>query len=70
MLFGLIKDALKIRPDLRLIVTSATLDSEKFSSYFHDCPTFRIPGRMYPVEVLFANQSEEDYLSASLLTVQ
>ena len=55
MLFGLIKDALKIRPDLWLIVTSATLDSEKFSNYFYNCPTFRITGMMYPVEVLFAN---------------
>jgi len=51
-------------------VTSATLDAEKFSQYFEDCPIFRIPGRMFPVEVLFANEQEEDYLSASLLTVQ
>jgi ATP-dependent RNA helicase DHX8/PRP22 len=55
VLFGLIKDALKLRNDLKLIVTSATLDSDKFSTYFYNCPTFRIPGRMYPVEVLFAN---------------
>lgn len=70
VLFGLIKDALKKRKDLKLIVTSATLDAEKFSSYFYDCPIFRIPGRSYPVEIFYANEPEEDYLSASLLTVQ
>ena len=69
VLFGLIKDTLRQRRDLKLIVTSATLDAEKFSQYFNDCPIFRIPGRMFPVEVLFSNEQEEDYLSASLLTV-
>lgn len=70
VLFGLIKETLKLRPDLKLIVTSATLDAEKFSQYFYDCPIFRIPGRIFPVEVLFSNEPEEDYMSASLLTVQ
>lgn len=32
-------------------MTSATLDAEKFSSYFFDCPIFTIPGRTFPVEV-------------------
>jgi ATP-dependent RNA helicase DHX8/PRP22 len=70
VLFGLIKETLKLRPDLKLVVTSATLDAEKFSQYFYDCPIFRIPGRMFPVEILFSNEPEEDYMSASLLTVQ
>lgn len=33
------------------MVTSATLDAEKFSTYFYDCPIFTIPGRTFPVEV-------------------
>jgi ATP-dependent RNA helicase DHX8/PRP22 len=70
VLFGLIKDTLHHRRDLKLIVTSATLEAEKFSQYFSDCPIFRIPGRMFPVEVMYANEQDEDYLSASLLTVQ
>jgi ATP-dependent RNA helicase DHX8/PRP22 len=41
----------KRRPDLKLIVTSATLDADKFSAYFFGCPIFTIPGRTYPVEV-------------------
>jgi ATP-dependent RNA helicase DHX8/PRP22 len=41
------------RKNFKLIVTSATLDAEKFSGYFFDCPIFTIPGRTYPVEVLY-----------------
>lgn len=58
------------RSDLRLIVTSATLDAEKFSAYFGDCPIFRIPGRIYPVEIMFSKDPESDYLEAALITVQ
>lgn len=38
---------------MKLIVTSATLDAEKFSAYFFSCPIFTIPGRTFPVEVLY-----------------
>ncbi|KAF7792541.1 hypothetical protein EIP86_003582 [Pleurotus ostreatoroseus] len=69
VLFGLLKKAIKRRPDLKLIVTSATLDAEKFSKYFYGCPIFTIPGRTYPVEVLYTKEPETDYLDASLITV-
>lgn len=69
VLFGLLKKSLKRRPDLKLIVTSATLDSEKFSKYFFDCPIFTIPGRTYPVEVLHTKEPESDYLEAALMAV-
>lgn len=69
VLFGLLKKTLKRRPDLKLIVTSATLDAEKFSSYFFNCPIFTIPGRTYPVEILYTKEPEPDYLDASLITV-
>jgi len=59
-------EAIKRRPDLKLIVTSATLDAEKFSKYFFDCPVFTIPSRTYPVEVLYTEEPETDYLDASL----
>ena len=62
VLFGLLKKALQRRPDLKLIVTSATLDAEKFSSYFFGCPIFTIPGRTYPVEILYTKEPEPDYL--------
>ncbi|KAK4055451.1 DEAH-box ATP-dependent RNA helicase prp22 [Microbotryomycetes sp. JL221] len=69
VLFGLLKKALKRRPDLKLIVTSATLDAEKFSEYFFGCPIFTIPGRTFPVEILYTKEPESDYLDASLITV-
>ena len=62
-------EAVKRRPDLKLIVTSATLDAEKFSKYFYGCPIFSIPGRTYPVEYLYTKEPETDYLDASLITV-
>lgn len=45
VLFGLLKDLCRRRPDMKLIVTSATLDAEKFSGYFFNSPIFTIPGR-------------------------
>ncbi|KAF5352727.1 hypothetical protein D9756_005877 [Leucocoprinus leucothites] len=69
VLFGLLKKAVKRRSDLKLIVTSATLDAEKFSKYFYGCPIFTIPGRTYPVEILYTKDPETDYLDASLITV-
>lgn len=69
VLFGLLKKAIKKRPDLKLIVTSATLDAVKFSTYFFEAPIFTIPGRTFPVEVLYTKEPETDYLDASLITV-
>lgn len=51
VLFGLLKQAVGRRPDLKLIVTSATLDAVKFSQYFFEAPIFTIPGRTFEVEV-------------------
>lgn len=69
VLFGLLKEAVKKRTGMKLIVTSATLDAVKFSSYFFEAPIFTIPGRTYPVEVLYTKEAETDYLDASLITV-
>jgi len=69
VLFGLLKGILKGRPDLKLIVTSATLNAEKYSEYFFSCPIFTIPGRTYPVEVLHTKEAESDYLDAALICV-
>ena len=69
VLFGLLKDVVRVRTDMKLIVTSATLDAEKFSSYFFNCPIFTIPGRTYPVEVLYTKSPESDYMDAALITV-
>ncbi|KAF8819374.1 putative pre-mRna-splicing factor ATP-dependent Rna helicase, partial [Cardiosporidium cionae] len=69
VLFGLIKDCVRSRPDFKLIVTSATLDAEKFSSYFFNSHIFTIPGRTFPVEILYTKEAENDYVEAALITV-
>lgn len=45
ILFGLVKDVIRFRPDLKLLISSATLDAQKFSEFFDDAPIFRIPGK-------------------------
>lgn len=69
VLFGLLKGCVKRRKDLKVIVTSATLDAEKFSSYFYNCDIFSIPGRLFPVDVLYRKDPVSDYLEESLNTV-
>ena len=69
VLFGLLKKVVKRRPDLKVIVTSATLDAEKFSEYFYSCPVFTIPGRTFPVEIMYAKEPAEDWLEEALVTV-
>ncbi|KAF4554745.1 Pre-mRNA-splicing factor ATP-dependent RNA helicase prp22-like protein [Elsinoe fawcettii] len=68
VLFGLLKKTLKKRPDLKLIVTSATLDADKFSEYFNQCPILTIPGRTFPVEIMYSREPESDYLDSALTT--
>lgn len=69
VLFALLKKTMKKREDLKVIVTSATLDADKFSEYFNSCPIFTIPGRTFPVEILYSREPESDYLDAALTTV-
>ncbi|CAD5117511.1 unnamed protein product [Dimorphilus gyrociliatus] len=69
VLFGLLKTAVQKRPSLKLIVTSATLDAVKFSQYFFQSPIFTIPGRTFPVDILYTREAETDYLDASMITV-
>ena len=66
VLFGILKQVVSRRRDFRLIVTSATLDAEKFSSFFGSAPIFKIPGRTFPVDVLFSKTPQEDYVEAAV----
>ncbi|EXC33541.1 Putative pre-mRNA-splicing factor ATP-dependent RNA helicase DHX16 [Morus notabilis] len=68
ILFGLVKDIVRFRPDLKLLISSATLDAEKFSDYFDSAPIFKIPGRRYPVEIHYTKAPEADYLDAAIVT--
>ena len=50
------------RTDLKLIVTSATMDSDKFATFFGNVPVYIIPGRTFPVEIFFSKNPVEDYV--------
>ncbi|XP_005996531.1 ATP-dependent DNA/RNA helicase DHX36 [Latimeria chalumnae] len=50
VLITIVKDLLKFRSDLKVVLMSATLNAEKFSSYFDNCPMIHIPGFTYPVQ--------------------
>ncbi len=52
-LLGFLKQLLTRRKDLKLIITSATIDVEKFSAHFDDAPIVKVSGRTYPVEVRY-----------------
>ncbi|KAI8645378.1 P-loop containing nucleoside triphosphate hydrolase protein [Parasitella parasitica] len=54
VLFGLLKQTHRQRPDLKILIMSATLDVAKFSDFFDECPIFEIPGRTYPVQVVYS----------------
>lgn len=70
ILFALLRDAVRRRHGtLKLIVTSATLDSQKFSSYFDNCPVFHIKGRTFPVKIYYTKTPELDYIEATIDTV-
>uniref|UniRef100_H2YMB0 RNA helicase n=1 Tax=Ciona savignyi TaxID=51511 RepID=H2YMB0_CIOSA len=69
ILFGLVKDIARFRPDLKLLISSATLDAEKFSTFFDDAPIFRIPGRRFPVDIYYTKAPEADYLDACVVSV-
>ncbi|KAF7113227.1 hypothetical protein RHSIM_RhsimUnG0148700 [Rhododendron simsii] len=68
ILFGLVKDIARFRPDLKLLISSATLDAAKFSDYFDSAPIFKIPGRPFEVEVHYTKAPEADYLDAAIVT--
>lgn len=69
VLFGLVKDIARFRKDLKLLISSATLDADKFSQFFDDAPIFRIPGRRFPVNIYYTKAPEADYLEAVVVTV-
>jgi len=69
ILMGLLKEVAKQRPDLKIIVMSATLDAGKFQDYFDGAPLLTIPGRTFPVEIFYTPEPEKDYLEAAIRTV-
>ncbi len=69
ILMGLLKEVAIRRPDLKIIIMSATLDAQKFQRYFNDAPLLAVPGRTHPVEIFYTPEPERDYVEAALRTV-
>ncbi|KAL7672579.1 hypothetical protein ACOME3_007463 [Neoechinorhynchus agilis] len=69
ILMGLLKEVIKKRSDLKVVVMSATLDAGKFQEYFDGAPLLTVPGRTFPVEVFYTPAPERDYLESSIRTV-
>ncbi|KAH3673543.1 hypothetical protein WICMUC_003650 [Wickerhamomyces mucosus] len=69
ILFGLVKDIARSRPDLRLLISSATMNAQKFSDYFDGAPVFNIPGRRFPVDIYYTKQPEANVIHAATTSV-
>ena len=69
VLMGLIKKVLARRRDLKLIVTSATMNAERFSKFFGGAPEFIIPGRTFPVDIQYSRSPCEDYVDSAVKQV-
>lgn len=69
VLLGLFRVLLKRRKDLKLIVTSATMNADRFTNFFGGAPQFVIPGRTFPVDVMFSKISCTDYVEAAVKQV-
>jgi len=59
-ILGYLKALLPRRPDLKVIITSATIDPQRFSKHFNDAPVIEVSGRTYPVEVRYRPLAAED----------
>ncbi|ORY85736.1 putative pre-mRNA splicing factor RNA helicase [Protomyces lactucae-debilis] len=69
ILMGLMKKIAQNRPDLKIVIMSATLDAQKFQEYFFNAPLLAVPGRTHPVEIYYTREPEKDYLEAAIRTV-
>ncbi|ETN37181.1 uncharacterized protein HMPREF1541_08171 [Cyphellophora europaea CBS 101466] len=69
VLMGLIKKVVARRRDLKLIVTSATMNSRRFSEFYGGAPEFIIPGRTFPVDIQYSRSPCEDYVDSAVKQV-
>lgn len=69
LLLGMIKTCLDKRPELRVVITSATIEPKIFVKYFGTCPVLKVAGRMFPVDVIWPSEKElieDNYERAAL----
>ncbi|XP_020683383.1 probable pre-mRNA-splicing factor ATP-dependent RNA helicase DEAH4 [Dendrobium catenatum] len=69
ILLGLMKRLVKMRSsNLKVLITSATLDGVKVSKFFSDCPILNVPGQLFPVEKLYSSERPKNYIDSSMRT--
>ncbi|KAH7836184.1 hypothetical protein Vadar_033513 [Vaccinium darrowii] len=69
ILLGLMKQLIKMRSsNLKVLITSATLDGEKVSRFFSNCPILNVPGKLFPVKIRYSSERPTSYLESSLKT--
>lgn len=66
VLLGLFKNLLTKRKDIKLIITSATMNAAKFSKFFGNAPQFTIPGRTFPVQINYTKSPVDDYVESAV----
>ncbi|KAH7236258.1 P-loop containing nucleoside triphosphate hydrolase protein [Fusarium tricinctum] len=70
LLLALLKRALPHRPDLKVIVMSATANADKFLNYFGQGSQFTIPGRLFPIDIRYLQEAIPDYAYVALHTAK
>ncbi len=66
-ILGYLKNLTQVRPDLKIVISSATLDAESFSEFFNNAPVIEVEGRTYPVDDFFLPPGNDEELSNHLL---
>jgi pre-mRNA-splicing factor ATP-dependent RNA helicase DHX38/PRP16 len=66
VLFGILKKIAAMRRDIKILITSATMNAEKFSDFFGGVPIFNIPGRTFPVDTCFSKTPMDDYVNEAV----
>ncbi|KAM4696608.1 putative ATP-dependent RNA helicase DHX34 [Rhinophrynus dorsalis] len=64
-LLGVLRQLLPLRPDLKVILMSATINIKLFSGYFEQAPVLQVPGRLFPIQVIFQPIPQEEAVSKS-----
>jgi len=69
LLLSFLKKLINKRPDIKIIVCSATLEIQKFSRFFSNCPVYSIPGRSFSVKVFFTKKIKKNFISACFFSI-
>ena len=65
-ILGYLKTILNKRPDLKIIITSATIDNQKLSKYFNNAPVISVEGKTYPVDIIYQEVGEDNNINATI----